>query len=185
MGLRVRMTTARPPGSRNRDTGTRMHRLTARVTPALLLALAATPAVGAAHWPQFRGPTADGERVVSFFGSCGLFCYDRGGKLLWHRPLGPFKNDFGAGSSPVLVGDRVLLCQDHDQGSFLMALDKRTGDVLWKADRSEFLRGYCTPVVWEAGGKKQVVVAGTLRGVGYDLDTGKGVWTVRGLARTI
>src|SRR2546421_5852799 len=44
-------------------------------------------------------PAADAERVVSFFGSCGLFCYARDGKPLWHRPMGPFKNDFGAGSS--------------------------------------------------------------------------------------
>ncbi|HEY7422686.1 MAG TPA: PQQ-binding-like beta-propeller repeat protein [Gemmataceae bacterium] len=130
-------------------------------------------------------PAADNERVVSFFGSCGLFCYDRGGKLLWHRPLGPFKNDFGAGSSPILVGDRVILCQDHDQDSFLMALDKRTGATVWKTDRAEFLRGYCTPVVWDAGGRKQIVVAGTLRVAGYDLDSGKEVWTVRGIARTI
>jgi outer membrane protein assembly factor BamB len=130
-------------------------------------------------------PAADNERVVSFFGSCGLFCYDRDGKLLWHRTMGPFKNEFGAGSSPVLAGDRVLLCQDHDQDSFLMVLDKRSGETLWKTDRSDFLRGYCTPVVWDVAGRKQVVVAGTLRVVGYDLDTGKEVWTVRGLARTI
>jgi len=130
-------------------------------------------------------PAADGEGVVSLFGSCGLFCYDRGGKLLWHRPLGPFKNDFGAGSSPVLAGDRVLLCQDHDQDSFLMILDRRTGKTLWKADRCEFLRGYCTPVVWDVAGRKQVVVAGTLRVAGYDLQTGKEVWTVRGISRTV
>jgi outer membrane protein assembly factor BamB len=130
-------------------------------------------------------PAADNERVVCFFGSCGLFCYDREGKLLWERRMGPFKNEFGAGSSPVLAGDRVLLCQDHDQDSFLMALDKRSGDVLWKTDRSEFLRGYCTPVVWDVAGKKQVVVAGTLRVAGYDLETGKELWTVRGIARTI
>jgi outer membrane protein assembly factor BamB len=130
-------------------------------------------------------PCADSERVVSFFGSCGLFCYDRDGKLLWRRPMGPFKNDFGAGSSPILAGDRVLLCQDHDQGSFLMALDKVTGEILWKTDRSEFLRGYCTPVLWESAGRKQVVVAGTLRVAGYDLETGREVWTVRGIARTI
>lgn len=130
-------------------------------------------------------PAADGERVVSFFGSCGLFCHDRGGKRLWHRPMGPFKNDFGAGSSPILVGDRVILCQDHDQDSFLMALDKRNGETLWKTDRSEFLRGYCTPIVWDAGGRKQIVVAGTLRVAGYDLESGKEVWTVRGIARTI
>lgn len=130
-------------------------------------------------------PAADHERVVSFFGSCGLFCYDRDGKLLWHRAMGPFKNDFGAGSSPVLCGDRVLLCQDHDQDSFLMALDKRSGKILWKTARSDFLRGYCTPVVWDVAGRKQVVVAGTLRVAGYDLDSGKEVWTVRGIARTI
>ena len=130
-------------------------------------------------------PAADNERVISFFGSCGLFCYGREGKLLWQRSMGPFKNEFGAGSSPVLAGDRVLLCQDHDQDSSLMALDKRNGETLWKTDRSEFLRGYCTPVVWDVGGRKQVVVAGTLRVAGYDLDTGKEVWTVRGIARTI
>jgi outer membrane protein assembly factor BamB len=130
-------------------------------------------------------PAADNERVISFFGSCGMVCYDREGKLLWQRSMGPFKNDFGAGSSPVLASDRVLLCQDHDQDSFLMALDVHRGETLWKTDRSEFLRGYCTPVVWDVGGRKQVVVAGTLRVAGYDLETGKEVWTVRGIARTI
>ena len=79
----------------------------------------------------------------------------------------------------------MILCQDHDQGSFLEALDKRTGKTVWKTDRSEFLRGYCTPVLWDVAGKKQLVVAGTLRVVGYDLSTGKEVWTVRGIARTV
>jgi outer membrane protein assembly factor BamB len=130
-------------------------------------------------------PAADSGRVVSLFGSFGLLCYDRAGKQLWQRPMGPFKNTFGAGSSPVLSGDWVVLCQDHDQGSFLEALDKRTGKTIWKTDRAEFLRGYCTPVIWDVDGKNQVVVAGTLRVVGYDLATGKEVWTVRGIARTI
>jgi outer membrane protein assembly factor BamB len=126
-------------------------------------------------------PVADDERVVSFFGSCGLFCYDRQGKLLWERRMGPFSNDFGAGSSPILVGDWVILGQDHDQASFLEAIDKRTGKTVWKTDRSEFLRGYCTPVIWN----KQIVVAGTLRVVGYDLQTGKEAWTVRDISRTV
>lgn len=130
-------------------------------------------------------PTADGERVVTFFGSCGLFCYDTSGNVLWKRPMGPFKNDFGAGSSPVIEGDWVILCQDHDQGSFLMALDKRTGEPRWRTDRSEFSRNYCTPVVWEVGGKKQIVVAATLRVVGYEFETGKELWTVRGISRVV
>jgi outer membrane protein assembly factor BamB len=136
-------------------------------------------------------PAADEERVVSFFGSSGLFCYDRSGKLAWHRPMGPFNNDFGAASSPVIVGDWVLLCQDHDLSSFLTAIDKRNGKTIWKTDRSDFLRGFCTPVTWDAGrssnpsAKKQVVIAGTLRVAGYDLQTGKEIWTARGIARTI
>jgi outer membrane protein assembly factor BamB len=130
-------------------------------------------------------PATDGERVVSFFGSCGLFCYDTMGKQLWHMPLGPFNNDFGAGSSPIIVGDRVILNQDHDTDSFLAAIDKQTGKTIWKTDRSEFPRNYSTPIIWEVGGKKQIVVVATLRAVGYDFDTGKEIWTVRGLARII
>ena len=85
-------------------------------------------------------PATDGQRIVSFFGSGGLFCYDRNGKLLWRRPMGPFKNGFGAASSPIIVGDRVVLNQDHDIDSFLMALDKRSGKTLWKTGRPEFPR---------------------------------------------
>lgn len=130
-------------------------------------------------------PASDGEIVVSFFGSCGLFCYTIDGKPLWDVPMGPFKNDFGAGNSPFIVDDRVILGQDHDEDSFLMALDKTTGDVLWRTDRSEFARNYCTPIVWEVDGQKQLVVAGTLRVAGYDFDTGDELWTVRGLSRVV
>lgn len=130
-------------------------------------------------------PVTDGERVIVLFGSAGLFCYDTSGKQQWHLPLGPFKNDFGTGSSPILVGDRIVLNQDHDTDSFLMVLDKHTGKVIWKTDRSEFPRNYATPVIWEVKGKKQIVVAATLRAIGYDFETGKEIWTVRGLARIV
>jgi outer membrane protein assembly factor BamB len=128
-------------------------------------------------------PATDGARVVSFFGSCGLFCYDRDGQELWRVPMGPFKNHYGAASSPLLVDDRVILNQDHDVESFLIALDKETGERIWTVDRSEFPRGFSTPAVWEVDGKKQIVVVGTLRAVGYDFASGEEVWTVRGLAR--
>ena len=128
-------------------------------------------------------PATDGEQVVSFFGSCGLFCYDTKGKLAWHRAMGPFNNGFGAATSPILVDDRVILCQDHDTDSFLLAVDKRTGETIWKTDRSEFPRNYCTPVIVQVGGQRQIVVAATLRVVGYDFASGEEVWTVRGIAR--
>jgi outer membrane protein assembly factor BamB len=130
-------------------------------------------------------PATDGERVVVYFGSCGLFCYDNSGKLIWHVPTGPFKNDLGAGSSPIIVGDRVILNQDHDLDSFLIAVDKHTGKTLWRVDRSEFPVGYATPVLWERAGKTQIVISGSLRVVGYDLETGRELWTVRGMARAV
>jgi outer membrane protein assembly factor BamB len=130
-------------------------------------------------------PATDGERVVSFFGSSGLFCHDRDGKLLWKQTMGPFNNDFGAASSPIIEGDRVILCQDHDTGSFLMAVDKRTGKTLWRTDRSEFPRNFCTPVIWNNQGRRQIVVAATLRVVGYNLEDGQEAWTVRGISRTV
>lgn len=130
-------------------------------------------------------PATDGQRIVSFFGSGGLFCYDRDGKLLWRRRMGPFKNGFGAASSPIIVGDRVVLNQDHDIDSFVMALDKESGKTLWKTERPEFPRGFSTPVGLEVNGKKQIVVSGTLRIAAYDLDTGEEVWTVRGLSRIV
>ena len=130
-------------------------------------------------------PCADSERIVSFFGSCGLHCYDHSGKLLWKRPMGPFVNDFGASSSPIIVGDKVILCQDHDVGSFLMAFDKQSGEPLWKTDRSEFPRNASSPVLWLNEGRPQIVVAATLRVVGYDLETGQEAWTVRGISRAV
>ena len=130
-------------------------------------------------------PVTDGERVISFFGSSGMFCYDLTGKLIWQREFGPFNNTFGAGTSPILVDDLVITCQDHDTDSFLMALDKKTGEVVWKTDRSEFPRNYCSPVLWEVDGQKQIVVAATLRVVGYDFKTGSELWTVRGISRAV
>lgn len=130
-------------------------------------------------------PCADDERVVAFFGSSGLYCYDHDGEPLWDRPMGPFLNTFGAGSSPLIVDDVVIIGQDHDQQSLLMALDKRTGNEVWTADRAEFPRNYCTPVIWNNAGRKQIVMAATLRIVGYDFETGKEAWTVRGISRMV
>jgi outer membrane protein assembly factor BamB len=130
-------------------------------------------------------PAADAERVVVLFGSSGLFCYDLSGREQWHVPMGPFNDEFGAAASPILDGDRVIVCQDHDSGSFLAAYDKRTGKELWRTDRGEFSRGYCTPALWTVDGQKQIVVAGMLRVVGYDAASGSELWTVRGLSRVV
>ncbi len=130
-------------------------------------------------------PAANRERVLSFFGSSGLYCYDHDGQLQWKVPMGPFNDDFGAASSPVIVADRVLVGQDHDTGSFLAMYELGTGKLIWKTDRAEFSRNFGSPVVWTVEGRKQIVVAGTLRVCGYDWETGEEIWTVRGVSRVV
>lgn len=127
----------------------------------------------------------DGELVVSFFGSSGLYCYDMEGKELWRRRMGPFNNQFGAASSPILAGDRVVLIEDHDTGSFLATYDKRTGEELWRVERPNFRRNYCSPVLWETKQGTQIVIAGTAHVVGYDLEDGDQRWLIRGAARVV
>jgi outer membrane protein assembly factor BamB len=130
-------------------------------------------------------PVSDGDIVVSLFGSAGLFAYDANGVPLWKVPMGPFNNDFGAAASPIIAGDLLILNQDHDTDSFLAAFDKRTGKQVWRTNRGEFSRNFGTPVLWDNGGRTQIVVAGTLRVIGYDLATGSEAWTVNGLSRTV
>jgi len=127
-------------------------------------------------------PTAatDGKRVVVFFGSSGLLCYDTAGKLLWHRKLGPFEDRRGATSSPIIADGKVILVQDHETGSFLAAFDLQTGKTAWYADRMLFNRSYNTPVIWKQGEQQLVVVAGSGLLTAYELQTGKPSFFVQG-----
>ncbi|MGE0376467.1 MAG: PQQ-binding-like beta-propeller repeat protein, partial [Planctomycetaceae bacterium] len=128
---------------------------------------------------------SDGQHLYVFFGSYGLLCYDLDGGLKWDKQLGPFQDEFEAASSPVLADGKIILNEDHDVDSFLIAVDAATGKTVWKTDRPGFTRSYSTPVIWEVDGRKQVVVAGALTLMGYDLETGSIVWQVRGLSRMV
>ncbi len=99
-------------------------------------------------------------------------------------PLGPFLNPFGHGASPILAGDELVMICDQDVGSFLLALDKRSGRVLWRTERPLAQRGYATPVLYRApDGKQQVIAAGSYRLTGYDAKSGKELWYVRAACR--
>lgn len=130
-------------------------------------------------------PACDGQRLFVFFGSYGLLCYDLDGRPLWQQPMGPFQDEFGSGSSPVLVGDSVVVVQDHDVGSFIMALDRTTGQVRWKQNRPDAVRSYSTPVCWTRQGKPELLVAGGLELAGYDPVHGERLWWTTGLARIV
>lgn len=135
--------------------------------------------------PAAATPACDGERVFVFFGSYGLLCYDLDGRKLWEHRLGPFQDEYGASSSPMLVDDKVVLCEDHDVDSFLIALDARTGKVAWKTPRLDAVRSYSTPTVWLNAGHQQLLVAGALELAGYDPANGEKLWWVNGLARIV
>ena len=135
--------------------------------------------------PATCSPACDGKRVYSFFGSYGLLCYDLEGNKLWDKRMGPFQDEFGAASSPVLVDGKVIINQDHDINNFIAAYDAKTGKQLWKTKRNGFTRSYSTPVVWKRKGKTLVVVAGSLQLTAYDVTNGKKVWWVRGLSRIV
>jgi outer membrane protein assembly factor BamB len=135
--------------------------------------------------PAAATPACDGERVFAFFGSYGLICYDLEGRQLWEHALGPFRDEYGASSSPMLVDDKVILCEDHDVDSFLIAFNTRTGSVAWKTPRPNAVRGYATPMVWTSDGRKQLLVAGALEIAGYDPANGERLWWVNGLARIV
>jgi outer membrane protein assembly factor BamB len=135
--------------------------------------------------PAAATPACDGERIYVFFGSYGLLAYDLEGQAVWTRPMGPFQDEFGAASSPILIDGKLIVSGDHDKDSFVSAVDCRSGEVLWKTSREGFTRSYATPVVWEAQGRKQIIVAGALQLVAYDADDGRKLWWVNGLARIV
>jgi outer membrane protein assembly factor BamB len=134
-----------------------------------------------------NSPVTDGEHVYAYFGSRGLYCYDMQGNLQWEKDLGNMstRRGFGEGSSPVLYGDTLVINWDHEGDSFIVALDKRTGAVLWKVDRDEST-SWATPIVVEHNGTPQVIINATNRTRGYDLATGKTLWECGGMtANTI
>jgi outer membrane protein assembly factor BamB len=78
-------------------------------------------------------PATDGERVYACFGSAGLYCYDFAGKELWRRELGKLNHMFGNAISPVIAGELVVLNYGPGEGTRLVAVDKKTGEVRWEA----------------------------------------------------
>ena len=109
------------------------------------------------------------------------------GNLQWEKDLGDMaiKMSFGEGSSPVLYGDVIILNWDHEGDSFIITLDKRTGEMVWRTDRDEST-SWATPIVVEHNGNPQIIVNATHRTRSYDLATGKMLWECSGMtANTI
>jgi outer membrane protein assembly factor BamB len=92
----------------------------------------------------------DGERLIAYFGSFGVLAYDWNGKELWKKPLPAPVVEFGTSASPIIADGKVIIVVDQDVGSYMIALDVKTGAEVWRVDRSEFRRGFSTPFHLEA-----------------------------------
>jgi len=128
-------------------------------------------------------PVTDGRYVYVFFGDFGLIAYDMQGVEKWRTPLGPFINQNGHGTSPILEGNSLILVCDQDSGSFMVALDKNTGKQIWRVERPEVTRGYGTPVIYRPRqGPAELIVPGAFLLISYDVKTAEKLWWVRGMS---
>jgi outer membrane protein assembly factor BamB len=133
----------------------------------------------------FATPTCvtDGERVFAFFGPGGLHCFDLDGNPKWSRELGRFPGPWGVAASPIVEGNLVIQNCDTEGPSSLVAFDKKTGEPAWTAKRADAERGgWSTPVVIEAGGRRELILSGEPGVNAYDPATGRELWFCKSFA---
>ncbi len=133
---------------------------------------------------SFAAPTAatDGTMVFAYFGPEGLFAYDMTGKPAW-KAIEPFPTlGLGAGTSPVLYENLVIIQRDENHGdrSALVAYDKQTGKEVWRTRRDTQI-SWATPVLVEAGGRMELVTNASELIISYDPSTGKELWRTKGV----
>jgi len=131
-------------------------------------------------------PVLDGKHVYVHFGPRGTVCLDTAGKIIWKNTEFKYNAFQGAGSSPILHEDLLILTCDGTDNQFLAALDKRTGKTQWQQPRAHLeaaarkrpiaKMAYSTPLVQSINGVPQLVSTGADHVAAYDLQTGKEIW---------
>jgi outer membrane protein assembly factor BamB len=134
-------------------------------------------------------PVTDGERVIACLGSAGLVCYDIDGKEQWRYDLGKLEHIWGNASSPILHGDLCICWAGPGERQFLVAVNKRTGAKVWQHDEPggkggperPYAGSWSTPIVIRVGGHDELVFGAPGKLKGFDLATGKELWSCDGL----
>ncbi|MCH2375878.1 MAG: PQQ-like beta-propeller repeat protein [Planctomycetes bacterium] len=135
-------------------------------------------------------PVLDEERVYIHFGHVGTACVSRSGELVWKTVALDYVQPYSGGSSPVLFEDLLILNCDGSDRQFVVALDKRNGEVIWKSDRQHLLvhdqniggsagfmkQSYATPLVVEVHGVPHLISPGADHVSAYDARTGREIW---------
>lgn len=164
-------------------------------------------ATSAENPPCTPSAATDGQRVIAWFGSGGVYCYDPDGREVWHRDLGRQAHQWGYASSPVLYRDLCFLNFGPGERSFVIALDKKTGHTVWRYDipvlspsvdrqalggpgpssgaaasvpLSEIAGSWATPLIVPAPGRDELIVALPLRLMAFAPRTGRQLWECDG-----
>ena len=128
----------------------------------------------------------DGDNVVAFFGSEGLYCYSLEGELKWKMDLGivnisKYGTGWGYASSPAVLDGHIVLVCDDPLNPYVVALKLEDGEEIWRRSRKgDCERSWGTPLIHKSGDKSQVVVNGWPWIVSYELETGNEVWRIEG-----
>ncbi len=133
-------------------------------------------------------PAIDGPRVYVHYGTYGTACLDTAsGQLLWARRDLNCDHHEGPGSSPILYQDLLIVHVDGRDVQYVVALDKMTGQTVWKTDRSidysqfpySCRKAFCTPTVIETHGRRELISPTAKAILGYDPATGRELWKIR------
>ena len=121
-------------------------------------------------------PVTDGQHVWFYFSNLGVYCFDVDGREVWYKAINPAKMryNWGTAASPVLYEDKLFMVNDNEKKSYLLALDKKSGEELIKIERDE-KSNWATPFVWENPLRTELVTCGTNKVRSYDLE-GRLLW---------
>lgn len=125
-------------------------------------------------------PTVDAERVYVVWSSpeeYSVRAFNHDGQEVWHRSLGPFVSQHSCGTSPIVYEDKLILGNDQDGVSFLVALDCKTGEVVWQTPRTSREVAYSTPCIYDAPSGEQLIFNSGANGVtAIDPKSGERIW---------
>jgi outer membrane protein assembly factor BamB len=134
------------------------------------------------HTYAAGSPTTDGERLYASFGSRGIFAYTLQGELIWQKDLGDMNTRFGWGEAvtPALAGDVLIVNWDQEEGSFIVALDAKTGEERWRKTRDGEATSWNTPLITNVGDRTLAIVNGSGKARAYDVANGEVLWECGG-----
>lgn len=138
---------------------------------------------GSYHGYAASTPVIEGERLYVFFGKSGVYCFDLGGKEIWHTLVGKNTSGWGSGTSPILYKDTLIVNASVESGA-LVALNKSTGMEVWRSPGIS--SAWNTPVLVTTPEKTQELVVSIQNWiVGINPDTGKELWRADGVHRYV